>query len=125
MANIIEQLNNLIIMIQLPDSFNQFTELLEQQKDLDLDLNFRFYRGGTMLTNATNRGHIEYIKLLINNGADLNVIDDYGNNLLLNSSQAIARYPGQGVGAKKCYQTIEYLLELGMDPNARGLGQKN
>nr|XP_015840058.1 PREDICTED: ankyrin repeat domain-containing protein 7-like [Tribolium castaneum] len=63
---------------------------------LQADLNHKNINGYTPLHAAARNGHLFVVQLLIENGADLGAIDNFGNNALVialkNSELKVADY---------------------------------
>ena len=71
------------------------------------------YRGGNPLHSAANQGHKEIFGLLINNGADVNGLDNGGRTPLL-----LAAISGQKT-------TIEFLISNGANLNLKRFKRRN
>ena len=67
-----------------PMSDASSSDLYEGQYFDPSDVNFN--ERGTALMNAAWNGHVQVVKLLIDNGADVNAIDNEGGTALINAS---------------------------------------
>lgn len=86
----------------LKDSLNEkkVQKLLDSEK---IDINARDSKGKTLIFELVNKKRLESIKLLIKNGADLKIEDDYGKTILNE--------------AKSDTVMINFLLTNGVDIN--------
>jgi len=99
------------------NDYDEFCELLKSNPEIDLNESSRWR--DPLIINAANCGQLEYIKELVKNGANINILDREGDNALIKASSVI-KWDNQAWRVKKSYHTIQYLLENGFDPNIRG-----
>lgn len=92
----------------IANNITLFKELLTH----GADVNEKDYNGLTAIYYATQNGEYEMTKLLINNGADYEVRDPFGNTPL---SNAIFYYKKNNSGDS----LIKLLIDVGADINAK------
>ena len=85
----------------------EFVNLLVQEFKVDIDMPLLSKNAENALLRATTRGNLEMVKLLHQNGADINYIDNDGNSALM---LTIMNYLG-----KNQRKIFYYLFENGAD----------
>ena len=76
----------------------------------DINEESNAYTDETALHLAFRNSHFETVKYLVENGADVNKTDGYGNTVLMDASR------------NGNFEIVEYLLENGADVNAKDEG---
>ncbi|HTF31118.1 MAG TPA: ankyrin repeat domain-containing protein, partial [Flavitalea sp.] len=90
------------------DSMNSYLNWVETANNLAADSNFELsstynYGGESLLHVAVKSGHLSMVKLLLENGASINIQDESGNT------------PLHYAAANGKKDTVKYLLEKGVD----------
>jgi ankyrin repeat protein len=98
-------------------NYDHFCTLIEQNPGIDLNTPHDQYE--CLLIMAVNNGRYEYIKQLVNHGANMDYVGARQNNALLNASLML-ELQIDPKRSNQCYQTIKCLLECGADCNKRG-----
>lgn len=81
-------------------------EWLKRAIEAGVDVNIRGERCITPILAAAERGSIEMVKILVDNGADFNAVDNRGFNIVFHACNW-----------RKDIQLLKYLIESGFDPD--------
>lgn len=110
--------NLLEFSIAHPENLKKIIELGKAEKDFDID--YPNWFGKTPLMTAAQYGHLDAVKLLLENGADINKQTSEGDcwspdqNLCITHGKRTALMYAAQEGK---FEIIEYLLKMGADVN--------
>ncbi len=110
------------LSIAYPDNLKEIIRLGKNEQDFDIDYPNRF--GKTPLMVAAQYGYLDSVKLLLENGADINkqtmkedeYCSEFARNLCINHGERSALMYAAQEGQ---YEVIKYLLSQGADINLR------
>jgi len=92
------------IKLLYPEEYNEF--------NLEVDINSRNVVGETALMHACFYSHYEVVKLLIELGADVNAIDNFGRTALM-------VVVGSNKFFNRCIKIVKLLIEAGAKVNVK------
>jgi len=112
--NIINQLRGLI----KTNNIERFGMLLNRDQTINLNTHFG-NQDDTLLHVAARCAKIEFVRLLVKHGADINSLNRHSNNALL----SVTLFANRNICTNftTLFDTIRFLLESGSDPNIHGL----
>jgi len=116
--DILRQLGNLIV----PDHYDEFKQLIILHPDIDLNSQI-FDNNDTLLHIAARQCRLQFVKLLIERGANMHLTNFSLNDVLISVSYRCS-LEQNFLKINQCYEIIKYLIGYGANCNVSGSSNK-